>query len=93
MKQIRENALKVFAQLESMNDETERLALLKDLAGGDDELNIISEFLDKAFDELDSKSLALLWYYCAQYRMYCEQMPAYVDFMPKMYNEPGNLTK
>lgn len=88
MSEVREEAKKLFAKIQNVTEQSEREKLLQDLAGSDDDLLVLDEFFDNAFDEISSKHLALLWYYCAKYRMYCEQVPPYVDFMPKLSTNP-----
>ena len=47
--------------------------------------------LEWAFDEVNGRYMAVLQYFCAKHRMMCSQIPAYMDFMPKLYNETEDL--
>lgn len=93
MKQIENKAKQIYAQILEAANESQRAALLTDLAGGEDELTAIAEFMDKALDQTDSKAVALLWYFCQQYRVFVGEMPVYADFMPKLYESPKAINE
>lgn len=70
----------------------DRKNFIVELLGGDvDFYSEIEYFLTRALDETDSIYAAILQYFCCIHRVNCTQVPAYLDFMPRIYHKPGDL--
>ena len=88
---VREECHKHLAILFNLDAST-REDYIKKLLNEDDEFySYLDEFFSEAFEEKNGKYLAVLHYFCSIYRVFYSQFPAYVDFMPKLYKEPGDL--
>lgn len=51
----------------------------------------LEDFLDLVFEEKCAASMAVFQYFCAKYRICYSYAPAYMDYMPKLYENYDDL--
>ena len=88
----KENHEYLAAIFEETNPALRREKVIK-LLGNEEDFDVLEAFFNDAFDETDGKKLAILHYFCAQHRVSCTQIPAYMDFIPKFYTCAEDLKK